>query len=121
MLRYDLELGMHWKRNKWTASFGADAWIMQYYERKKPGFGLHGVVTISRRPVYVRVGAGSLTGIPGTPNDNDYRPAVGALAGFGLEGGGKHLTGRFGFDYHVSLDKSGRVNNTVLLALRLKF
>lgn len=121
MLRFDTEIGMEWRRDKWAAGFGADAWMLKYLERKKVGGGLHGVVTVTRRPVYVRAGVGALTGIPGTPDDSVFRPAVGGLVGFGLEGGGSHVTGRFGFDYHASLDKAGRVNNTFLFAIRLKF
>ncbi|MEM6996226.1 MAG: hypothetical protein AAF721_37310 [Myxococcota bacterium] len=121
MLRFDTEVGMHWKRGKWAVGFGADAWLLKYYERKKVGGGLHGVVTLTRKPLYVRAGAGSLVGVPGSPNDNDVRPAVGGLLGFGLEGGGSDFAGRFGVDYHASFDKAGRLNNTFLLTLRFKF
>jgi hypothetical protein len=121
MLRYDAELGMEWTREKWAISFGAEPWLLQYYERRKVGGGLMGVITVSRRPVYVRFGAGSLTGIPASPDDDDYRPAVGGLAGIGLQGGGANVTGRFGVDYHIALDKSGRLTNTVMLTMRLKF
>ncbi len=121
MMRFDSEIGMHWRRNKWEVAFGADAWLLKYFERKKVGGGLHGVVTVSRRPVYVRAGAGSLIGVPGSPIDRDVRPAVGGLVGFGLEGGPPQYDGRFGFDYHASVDKAGRLNNTFLLTMRFKF
>lgn len=121
MLRFDTEIGMQWERKKWGVGFGVDAWLLKYYERKKVGGGLHAVATVSRRPVYARFGLGTLTGVPATTNDHVFRPAVGALAGFGLEGGSSDITGRFGFDYHLSLDKAGRLNNTFLVSVRLKF
>lgn len=121
MLRFDTEIGMQWERRKWAVGFGVDAWLVKYYERKKVGGGLHAVATVSRRPVYARLGVGTLSGVPATPNDNVFRPAIGALAGFGLEGGSSDITGRFGLDYHLSLDKAGRLNNTFLVSVRLKF
>jgi hypothetical protein len=120
-LRYDFELGMHWVRRKTAIFVGADGRVLQYFGRKAPGGGLDGVLTVSQGPVYGRIGAGVVTGVPGTRDVRDALPAMGGLAGIGLQGRAGGVVGRIGIDYDVRLDTSGRVNQSVMLTLRLVF
>src|SRR5690606_8644987 len=93
-LRYDFELGMHWVRGRSAVFVGADARILQYFGRNRPGGGVDGVLTVSRGPVYGRLGAGVVTGVPSTRDVHDAPPAIGGLVGFGLQGRAKSLGGR---------------------------
>lgn len=120
-LRYDLEIGMHWRRRRTTLFVGADAKVLQSFGRKRPGGGVDAVFTASRGALYGRVGLGAMTGIPNSPDVNRYAPAVGGLVGFGLQGRHGDVVGRLGVDYDVRLDNTGRVNQTVMLSLRIVF
>jgi hypothetical protein len=120
-LRYDYELGMHWVRGRTAVFVGADAHLLQYFGRKKPGGGVDGVLTLSRGPVYGRVGAGVMAGIPRGPDLADASPSLGGVVGLGLQGRAGNLVGRVGVDYDVRVDAFGQVNQTVLLTLRFVF
>lgn len=120
-LRYDFELGMHWTRRRTAVFVGAEGHVLQYFGRKAAGGGADGVLTVSQGPAYARVGAGVMTGIPGSRDVQDFHPAMGGLAGIGLQGRAGDLVGRIGVDYDVRMDTTGRVNQTVLLSLRFVF
>jgi hypothetical protein len=120
-LRYDMETGLAWQRGRARAYFGADMRIMQYFGRKKPGFGVDAMTTVSLRHVYARAGVGVVSGIPAGPDVSDTRPMLGGLVGGGLVGRLDKVEGRLGVDYDLRVDTTGRVAQTVLLALRLTF
>lgn len=120
-LRYDMEIGMHWRRRRTTLFVGADAKILQSFGRKRPGGGVDAMLTVSRGNIYGRLGAGAMMGIPNGPDVNSTAPAVGGLVGFGLQGRSGDVVGRIGVDYDVRLDNTGRVNQTVMLSLRIVF
>lgn len=120
-VRYDIETGMVWQRGRVKISVGPDLHISQYYGRKKPGFGVDAMATLSLRHVYVRAGAGTATGIPARRDVNDTRPMMGGLVGGGFVGRIKGVEGRIGLDYDVRIDTTGRVAQTVLVAMRLSF
>ena len=120
-IRYAAELGLHWRRGRTTVQVGAQGKVHQVFGRARPGGGLDGVVTVSRGPVYARLGAGVMTGIPMSRDLLDAPPTIGGLAGVGLQGGGRHVIGRIGVDYDVRVDTFGRTNQTVLLELGLVF
>jgi hypothetical protein len=120
-LRYDMEAGLAWKRGRVRAYFGPDFHLMQYFGRKKIGFGVDAMTTFSLRHVYARAGAGASMGMPAGPNVNDTRPMVGGILGAGLVGRLKEVEGRFGVDYDVRVDTAGRVAQTVLVTMRLTF
>jgi hypothetical protein len=100
---------------------GAEPRVHQVFGRAKPGGGVDGMVTVSHGPIYARLGAGVVAGIPGSIRPDDALPAMGGLFGVGLQGGGRHVKGRIGVDYDVRLDTGMRVNQTVLLTLRFMF
>ncbi len=120
LVRYDSELGMRWTRGHAGLSVGADGALFHYLEAKRVGGGLHGVITVGHKHVFARAGIGVVAGVPGSHDDRDSRSAISGLVGFGLEGGDE-VHGRIGLDYQVALDKTGRVNNTFFLALRIRF
>jgi hypothetical protein len=120
-LRYDFELGMHWVRGRNALFVGAEGHILQYFGRRAPGGGADGVLTFSHGPVYGRMGAGVMAGIPRSPDLRDAPPAIGGLVGVGLQGRSGNLVGRVGIDYDVRVDTFGHVNQTVLLTLRFVF
>lgn len=120
-LRYDWEIGMHWTRRRTAVFVGAEARVQQVFGRKAPGGGVDGVLTVSQGPVYGRVGAGVVTGIPSTRDPYDAPPAMGGLVGLGLQGRAGALVGRIGIDYDARIDTQGRMNQTVLLTLRFVF
>ncbi|MCX4241177.1 hypothetical protein OEB96_11175 [Paraliomyxa miuraensis] len=120
-VRWDIETGMAWRRGRMKISVGPDIHILQYYGRRKPGFGVDAMATLSLRHVYVRVGAGTATGIPARLDIDDVRPMMGGLVGGGFVGRIKDVEGRIGLDYDVRMDTTGRVAQTVLVAMRLSF
>jgi hypothetical protein len=120
-LRYDFELGMHWVRGRTALFVGADGHIVQYFGRKAPGGGADGVLTLSQGPLYARLGAGVMAGIPRGRDLDDAPPAIGGVMGLGLQGRAGSLVGRVGVDYDVRVDAFGQVNQTVLLTLRFVF
>jgi hypothetical protein len=120
-IRYAAELGLHWRRGRTTVLVGAEGKVHQIFGRERPGGGLDGVVTLSRGPVYARLGAGVMTGVPMSRDLLDAPPTIGGLAGIGLQGGGRHVIGRIGVDYDVRVDTLGRTNQTVLLQLGFIF
>jgi hypothetical protein len=120
-LRYDLETGLAWKRGRVRAYFGPDFHLMQYFGRKQVGFGVDGMATLTLRHVYARMGAGASVGMPAGADVRDTRPMIGGIVGGGLVGRLDEVEGRFGVDYDVRIDTSGRLAQTVLLTLRLTF
>lgn len=120
-LRYDVETGLAWKRGRMRMYFGPDFHFMQYFGRKKPGFGVDAMTTFTLRHVYARMGAGASTGMPAGISVSDTRPMVGGILGAGLVGRLDDVEGRFGVDYDVRVDTSGRVAQTVLITMRLTF
>lgn len=120
-VRYDIETGMAWQRGRYKISVGPDIHILQYYGRKKPGFGVDAMATLSGKHLYARVGAGTATGIPARLDLNDNRPMMGGLIGGGFVGRVKDVEGRIGLDYDVRIDTTGRVAQTVLVAMRISF
>lgn len=120
-IRYGAELGLHWRRKKTTVQVGAEGKVFQVLGRKRPGGGLDGVVTVSRGPVYARLGAGVMAGVPMSRDLLDAPPAIGGVVGIGLQGGGSNVVGRIGIDYDVRLDTLGRTNQTILLNLGFMF
>lgn len=120
-MRYDMETGLAWKRGRVRAYFGPDFHIMQYFGRKKAGFGVDGMATFTLRHVYARVGAGASIGMPAGADVSDTRPMMGGILGGGLVGRLDEVEGRFGVDYDVRVDTTGRVAQTVLLTMRLTF
>ena len=100
---------------------GPEIHILQYYGRKKPGFGVDAMATLSFRHVYVRLGAGTATGIPARRDIGDARPMMGGLVGGGFVGRVGDVEGQLGLDYDVRIDTTGRVAQTVLVAMRLSF
>ncbi len=120
-IRYDVETGMAWERGKARLWVGPDFHILQYYGRKKPGFGVDAMMTFSVKHLYARVGAGTAMGIPARPDLGDARPMMGGLVGAGLVGRLDDVEGRIGVDYDVRIDTTGRVAQTVLVAMRLSF
>lgn len=120
-IRYAAEFGLHWRHRRTTVQVGAEGKVHQVFGRKRPGGGLDGVVTLSRGPVYGRLGAGVMTGVPMSRHLHDAPPTIGGLAGVGLQGGGRNVIGRIGVDYDVRVDTLGRTNQTVLLNLGLMF
>ena len=120
-LRYDFELGMHWTRGRTAVFVGADARIVQVFGRKAPGGGVDAMLTLAAGPVYGRVGAGVMTGIPRSMDLHDAMPSLGGTVGLGLQGRKGDLVGRVGVDYDVRVDPFGHVNQTVFLTLRFVF
>lgn len=120
-LRYDVEAGLAWKRGRMRAYFGPDFRLMQYFGRKKVGFGVDAMATFTLRHVYARVGLGTSVGMPAGPDVKDTRPMIGGLLGAGLVGRLDDVEGRLGFDYDVRVDTSGRVAQTMLVTMRLTF
>jgi hypothetical protein len=120
-LRYDVEAGLAWKRGRMRAYFGPDFRLMQYFGRKKVGFGVDAMATFSLRHVYARVGAGTAVGMPAGPDVKDTRPMIGGLLGAGLVGRLDDVEGRLGVDYDVRVDTTGRMAQTVLVTMRLTF
>lgn len=120
-LRYDMEMGLAWKRGRVRAYFGPDFHIMQYFGRKQVGFGVDAMTTFTLRHVYARVGAGAAMGMPAGPSVTDTRPMVGGILGAGLVGRIDKAEGRFGVDYDVRVDTAGRVAQTVLFTMRITF
>jgi hypothetical protein len=92
---------------------------MQYYGRKKVGFGVDAMATFTLRHVYARVGAGTAIGMPASPNVSDTRPMIDGLLGAGFVGRLESVEGRLGVDYDVRVDTTGRLAQTLLFALRL--
>jgi hypothetical protein len=120
-LRYDVEAGLAWKRGRMRVHFGPDFHFIQYFGRKKPGFGVDAMTTFTLRHVYARMGAGAATGMPAGTSVSDTRPMVGGILGAGLVGRLDDVEGRLGVDYDVRIDTSGRVAQTVLVTMRLTF
>lgn len=120
-IRYDMEAGLGWKRGRVRMHFGPDLHLMQYFGRKKVGFGIDGMATVSLRHVYARVGAGAAMGMPAGRDVSDTKPMMGGLVGAGLVGRLGDMEGRFGVDYDLRVDTSRRVAQTVLLTMRLTF
>lgn len=120
-VRWDVEMGMAWRRGRTKISVGPDLHILQYYGRKKPGFGVDAMTTLSLQHVYVRMGAGTAMGIPTRLDINDTRPMMGGLVGAGVVGRVNKVEGRLGVDYDVRIDTTGRVAQTVMVAMRLSF
>jgi hypothetical protein len=120
-IRYDMETGLAWKRGRVRAYFGPDFHLMQYLGRKKVGFGVDAMATFTLRHVYARVGAGASMGMPAGTNVKDTHPMIGGILGAGLVGRLDKVEGRFGVDYDVRVDTTGRVAQTVLLTMRLTF
>ena len=120
-LRYDMEVGMAWKRGRARVFFGPDFHLMQYFGRKKLAFGVDAVTTFTLRHVYARAGVGTAMGVPAGPDVRDTRPMVGGLLGAGLVGRLDKVEGRLGVDYDVRVDTAGRVAQTMLLTLRMTF
>jgi hypothetical protein len=120
-LRYDVETGLAWERGRARIWVGPDFHILHYYGRKKPGFGVDAMATLSFEHVYARAGAGTAMGIPARAGIDDTRPMMGGLVGGGFVGRLDHVEGRIGVDYDVRIDTTGRVAQTVLVALRLSF
>lgn len=120
-LRYDMEAGLAWKRGRMRVYFGPDFHIMQYFGRKKPGFGVDAMTTFTLRHVYARMGAGASMGMPAGTSVSDTRPMVGGILGAGLVGRLDDVEGRLGVDYDVRMDTTGRVAQTVLITMRLTF
>jgi hypothetical protein len=120
-LRYDVEAGLAWKRGRMRAYFGPDFRLMQYFGRKKVGFGVDAMATFTLRHVYARVGAGTAVGMPAGPDVKDTRPMLGGLLGAGLVGRLDDVEGRMGVDYDVRVDTTGRMAQTVLVTMRLTF
>lgn len=120
-IRYAAELGLHWRRGRMAVQVGAEGKVHQVFGRPRVGGGLDGIVTVSRGPVYARLGAGVMTGVPMSREPTDAPPTIGGLVGVGLQGGGRHVLGRIGVDYDARVDTLGRTNQTVLLNLALVF
>ena len=120
-LRYDMESGLAWKRGRVRAYFGPDFHLMQYFGRKKVGFGVDAMMTFTLRHVYARAGVGTAIGMPAGPDVSRRRPMLGGLIGAGLVGRIDKAEGRLGVDYDIRVDKMGRMVQTVLLAMRLTF
>jgi len=118
-LRYDIESGLAWKRGRVRGYFGPDFHLMQYYGRKKVGFGVDAMATFTLRHIYARVGAGTAFRVPASPNVNDTRPMIGGLLGAGFVGRLESVEGRLGVDYDARVDTTGRVAQTLLFTLRL--
>ncbi|MCA9708379.1 MAG: hypothetical protein KDK70_21195 [Myxococcales bacterium] len=120
-VRYDVETGLAWKRGRARIYVGPDLHLLQYFGRKKPGFGVDAMMTLSLRHVYARVGAGTATGIPAYRDVHQTRPMMGGVVGGGLVGRLDEVEGRIGVDYDVRIDTTGRVAQTVLVTMRLTF
>jgi hypothetical protein len=120
-LRYDLETGFSWQREKVRVLVGAEGHLVQLFGRKKVGGGVDGVVTAAWGPVYVRAGLGTMAGVPATRDLDDALPSVGGLIGIGLQTHRDHIAGRIGLDYDYRIDTAGRSIQTVLLVLRVSF
>ncbi|MCA9653321.1 MAG: hypothetical protein KC501_25625 [Myxococcales bacterium] len=120
-VRYDIGTGMAWQRGRAKLAVGPEIHILQYYGRKKPGFGVDAMVTFSLKHVYLRVGAGTATGIPARKDIHAVRPMMGGLVGGGFVGRIRDVEGQIGVDYDVRIDTTGRVAQTVLVAMRLSF
>lgn len=120
-VRYDIGTGMAWTRGRARLAIGPEFHILQYYGRKKAGFGVDAMATLSLRHLYVRLGAGTATGIPARRDVADVRPMMGGLVGGGFVGRIHDVEGQIGLDYDVRIDTTGRVAQTVLVAMRLSF
>jgi hypothetical protein len=120
-IRYAAEFGLHWRRGRTVVLMGGEGKVHQILGRKPPGGGLDGVVTLSHRFIYARLGAGVMSGVPMSRDPLDAPPAIGGLVGAGLQGGGHRVVGRIGIDYDVRVDTTGRFNQTVLVNLCLVF
>ncbi|MEM9461817.1 MAG: hypothetical protein AAGF11_47100 [Myxococcota bacterium] len=120
-LRFDVETGMAWQRGRAKVLFGPDIHVLQYFGRKKPGFGVDAMATLSLKHVYARVGAGTAMRIPTRRDIHDTRPMMGGLVGGGLVGRIDEVEGRLGVDYDVRIDTTGRIAQTVLVTMRVSF
>ncbi|MFO0636634.1 MAG: hypothetical protein U0168_27700 [Nannocystaceae bacterium] len=120
-IRYDAETGFAFTRKHVRIAFGANPKLVQYFGRKRPGGGLDGVVTASWRSVYVRAGVGVMAGLPTRPDLRRVLPAVGGVAGIGVQTMRDHVGGRFGVDYDLLVDTAGIPIHTVMLTLQLWF
>ncbi len=120
-IRYDIEAGLAWERGRTRIWVGPDFHISQYFGRKKPGYGLDAVMTMSFKHVYGRVGAGTVARVPARIDVHQTRPMMGGVIGGGLVGRLDDVEGRIGVDYDVRIDTTGRVAQTVLLTMRLSF
>ncbi|MEM7152179.1 MAG: hypothetical protein AAF799_05015 [Myxococcota bacterium] len=120
-VRYDIESGVALSRRRAMLWVGADFHLMQFHGKPRPGWGVDVVATLSGRHVYGRVGAGTAMGIPGGADVRDVRPMVGGQLGAGLVGRFDGIEGRLGLDLDTRIDTTGRVSNTLMLALRINF
>lgn len=119
-MRYDMELGLDWDHRTRDRSMtvGLEGHLLHFFERPTPGGGADVVVSAQLRRLYLRAGAGVMTGIPRRPDVKRFSPAVGGLAGLGLQVGDGDFSGRVGVDYDVRVDRGFGVNHTVLLVAR---
>lgn len=120
-IRYDIGTGMAWQRGRVRLAIGPEFHILQYFGRKKPGFGVDAMATVSMKHVYARVGAGTASGIPARRDIQDARPMMGGLIGGGFVGRIDEIEGRIGLDYDVRMDTTGRVAQTVIVAMQISF
>lgn len=123
-IRYDVESGFAFRRGNLRLMFGANPKLMQYFGRKRPAGGLDGVVTASWRAVYVRAGAGVMANLPSGPRGAELArvlPAVGGVAGIGVQTMRDHVGGRMGVDYDFRVDTTGTRIQTVMFTLQLWF
>jgi len=120
-VRHHIETGLAWARGRVRLYVGPDLHLSQIYGRKKPGFGIDAMMTVSLRHVYARIGAGTVARMPAYRDANETRPMMGGLVGGGLVGRLDHMEGRLGLDYDVRIDTTGRVAQTILVAMRLSF
>lgn len=121
LLRYDVELGLRWTSGRRRISVGADAKLVQVFDRKRVGGGVDAMLTAGWGPAYVRGGLGVMTGLPATRVLGDARPAIGGLVGIGLASYRDHFGGRIGVDYDLRLDSAGRPIQSVFISLRFEF
>lgn len=123
-IRYDVESGFAFRHGNLRLMFGANPKLVQYFGRKRPAGGLDGVVTASWRAVYIRAGAGVMANLPSGPRGAELArvlPAVGGVAGIGLQTMRDHVGGRMGVDYDFRVDTTGTRIQTVMFTLQLWF